>query len=251
MPGRPASAPTTCWPARPRRWLVAALASRFNRPFPHLGWPIRTTRRYNARQYQRIKGYWSRTHASKGAQVIELKPRRGRLQPTTGFIAPRRWRAERQRRHEKSCRDENFRSATSPILPYEQQLTRPLQYIAGSPRPLDSLLLLAYDKAEQQRLMEQNPCRRACCINDTILHVGQIDLPYRPGVWPFGYGPLTTAMEGLSDVQQGPRALYIKAAFQRRPADLPALWAGWCSSDSTKTVSSAEVRVTAAVRVLP
>ena len=71
-----------------------------------------------------------------------------------------------------------------PIVPYSR-LDQALAYINQRPRPL-ALYYFGYNKAEQQRVLEQTHSG-GVCLNDTLLHVAQDDLPFG-GVGPSGMG---------------------------------------------------------------
>lgn len=71
-----------------------------------------------------------------------------------------------------------------PIVPY-QRLEDALAYINARPRPL-ALYYFGYDKAEQQKVLEQTHSG-GVCMNETLLHVAQDDLPFG-GIGPSGMG---------------------------------------------------------------
>lgn len=71
-----------------------------------------------------------------------------------------------------------------PVVPYEG-LDQALAYVNDRPRPL-ALYYFGYDKAEQQTVLERTHSG-GVCLNDTLLHVAQDDLPFG-GVGPSGMG---------------------------------------------------------------
>lgn len=71
-----------------------------------------------------------------------------------------------------------------PIVPYSR-IEQAFAYINQRPRPL-ALYYFGYNKAEQQRVLEQTHSG-GVCLNDTLLHVAQDDLPFG-GVGPSGMG---------------------------------------------------------------
>jgi coniferyl-aldehyde dehydrogenase len=71
-----------------------------------------------------------------------------------------------------------------PVVPYSR-IEEALAYINQRPRPL-ALYYFGYNKAEQQRVLEQTHSG-GVCLNDTLLHVAQDDLPFG-GVGPSGMG---------------------------------------------------------------
>jgi coniferyl-aldehyde dehydrogenase len=71
-----------------------------------------------------------------------------------------------------------------PVVPYSR-IDQAFAYINQRPRPL-ALYYFGYNKAEQQRVLEQTHSG-GVCLNDTLLHVAQDDLPFG-GVGPSGMG---------------------------------------------------------------
>jgi coniferyl-aldehyde dehydrogenase len=71
-----------------------------------------------------------------------------------------------------------------PVVPYER-IEQAFDYINQRPRPL-ALYYFGYDKAEQQRVLEQTHSG-GVCLNDTLLHVAQDDMPFG-GIGPSGMG---------------------------------------------------------------
>ncbi len=71
-----------------------------------------------------------------------------------------------------------------PVVPYDD-LQQALAYVNARPRPL-ALYYFGYNKAEQQAVLE-NTHSGGVCLNDTLLHVAQDDLPFG-GVGPSGMG---------------------------------------------------------------
>ncbi|WP_033941324.1 aldehyde dehydrogenase family protein, partial [Pseudomonas aeruginosa] len=60
-----------------------------------------------------------------------------------------------------------------------------LAYVNQRPRPL-ALYYFGYDKAQQQRVLHETHSG-GVCLNDTLLHVAQDDIPFG-GVGPSGMG---------------------------------------------------------------
>ncbi|MNG06854.1 Coniferyl aldehyde dehydrogenase [compost metagenome] len=71
-----------------------------------------------------------------------------------------------------------------PLVPYDN-LDQALAYINQRPRPL-ALYYFGYERSEQQRVLEQTHSG-GVCLNDTLLHVAQDDLPFG-GIGPSGMG---------------------------------------------------------------
>jgi coniferyl-aldehyde dehydrogenase len=86
-----------------------------------------------------------------------------------------------------------------PIVPYKD-LEQAFAYINQRPRPL-ALYYFGYDKREQQRVLHETHSG-GVCLNDTLLHVAQDDMPFG-GIGASGMGQTT--------VQCG-------------EVDLPAVW---------------------------
>jgi coniferyl-aldehyde dehydrogenase len=71
-----------------------------------------------------------------------------------------------------------------PIVPYSR-IDQAFAYINQRPRPL-ALYYFGYNKAEQQRVLEQTHSG-GVCLNDTLLHVAQDDMPFG-GIGASGMG---------------------------------------------------------------
>ncbi|MGY4636350.1 coniferyl aldehyde dehydrogenase [Pseudomonas sp. TE24901] len=71
-----------------------------------------------------------------------------------------------------------------PIVPY-RGLDQAFAYINGRPRPL-ALYYFGYNKAEQNRVLHETHSG-GVCLNDTLLHVAQDDMPFG-GIGPSGMG---------------------------------------------------------------
>lgn len=129
----------------------------------------------NERQLSRLKGYISDAE-SKGAQVIRLfdKDQDRRMAQclllnTTDEM--------------KVMQDEIF-GPLLPVVPY-RGIEQAFSYVNDRPRPL-ALYYFGYDKAEQERVLVETHSG-GVCINDTMLHVAQDDMPFG-GVGPSGMG---------------------------------------------------------------
>ncbi|MGC6368329.1 coniferyl aldehyde dehydrogenase [Pseudomonas sp. K2I15] len=71
-----------------------------------------------------------------------------------------------------------------PIVPY-RGLDQAFTYINERPRPL-ALYYFGYNKAEQNRVLHETHSG-GVCLNDTLLHVAQDDMPFG-GIGPSGMG---------------------------------------------------------------
>lgn len=182
--------------------LVTALGKQFKKLYPHLAANPDYTQIINPRQYQRINSYLEDAQ-NKGAQVIELNPQNERFDQTR-VMAPTLLLDVTD--DMKVMQDEIF-GPLLPIVPYDS-MDQALQYVAERPRPL-ALYYFGYDKDEQQRLMEHTHAG-GMCVNDTVLHVAQDDLPFG-GVGPSGMGHYH-GHEGFLTFSKA-KGVYIKQRF--------------------------------------
>ncbi|MFL9814136.1 coniferyl aldehyde dehydrogenase [Stutzerimonas sp. VN223-3] len=129
----------------------------------------------NQRQHVRLRSYLDDAQA-KGAQVLPLFDQA----------------QERRMPHYllldvnddmQVMQDEIF-GPLLPIVPYDD-IEQALAYVNARPRPL-ALYYFGYDKAEQRRVLRHTHSG-GVCLNDTLLHVAQDDLPFG-GVGPSGMG---------------------------------------------------------------
>jgi len=131
----------------------------------------------NARHLARLEGYLADA-CDKGATVLDLYPaeaREGRRLPPQVLLQVDDTMQVMQ--------DEIF-GPLLPVVPYDS-LAEALAYVARRPRPL-ALYYFGYERGEQQRVLEQSHSG-GVCLNDTLLHVAQDDLPFG-GVGPSGMG---------------------------------------------------------------
>ncbi|WP_085677918.1 MULTISPECIES: coniferyl aldehyde dehydrogenase [unclassified Pseudomonas] len=131
----------------------------------------------NPRQLQRLQHLLDDARG-KGAQVLDLyadEPRQGRRLPPHLLT--------RVNDSMRVMQDEIF-GPLLPLVPYDH-LDDALAYINQRPRPL-ALYYFGYDRGEQQHVL-QHSHSGGVCLNDTLLHVAQDDLPFG-GVGPSGMG---------------------------------------------------------------
>ncbi|MFQ6574783.1 coniferyl aldehyde dehydrogenase [Pseudomonas sp. UM16] len=131
----------------------------------------------NPRHLARLESYLTDAR-DKGATVIDLypqEPRQGRRMPPHLLL---------QVSDEMRVMQDEIFGPLLPLVPYDH-LDQALDYINQRPRPL-ALYYFGYDRAEQQKVLEQTHSGGAC-LNDTLLHVAQDDLPFG-GVGPSGMG---------------------------------------------------------------
>ncbi|WP_110949421.1 coniferyl aldehyde dehydrogenase [Pseudomonas bohemica] len=129
----------------------------------------------NARHVARLNSYIVDA-SSKGARVISLYEQgQGRRMPFSLLLDVNDDMLVMQ--------DEIF-GPLLPIVPY-QRIEQAFAYVNQRPRPL-ALYYFGYNKVEQQRVLEQTHSG-GVCLNDTLLHVAQDDLPFG-GIGPSGMG---------------------------------------------------------------
>lgn len=182
--------------------LVEALQQRFTHMYPSLRNNPDYTQIINARQHQRLSGYLDDA-LSKGARVISVNPAGENLDDTR-ILAPTLLLDVSD---EMRVMQEEIFGPLLPILPYDS-LDQALTYIAERPRPL-ALYYFGYDRAEQQHVMQHSHAG-GMCINDTILHVAQDDMPFG-GVGPSGMGHYH-GHEGFLTFSKA-KGVYIKQRF--------------------------------------
>lgn len=152
----------------------------------------------NERQLQRLQGYLSDAE-SKGATLIPLYPQgQGRRLPHTLVL---------NARDDMKLMQEEIFGPLLPIIPYDR-LEDAFAYINERPRPL-ALYYFGYDKAEQQRVLHETHSG-GVCLNDTLLHVAQDDLPFG-GIGPSGMGHYH-GHEGFLTFSKA-KGVYVKQRF--------------------------------------
>lgn len=129
----------------------------------------------NARQLTRLQDYLDDARA-KGAQVVPLfTEAQQRRMPHCLLLEVNE--------HMRVMHEEIF-GPLLPIIPYDE-LDEALAYVNARPRPL-ALYYFGYDRPEQQRVLDSTHSG-GVCLNDTLLHVAQDDLPFG-GIGPSGMG---------------------------------------------------------------
>ena len=131
----------------------------------------------NERHLVRLAGYLDDARRN-GAKVIDLYP-----QEQQQGRAMKPHLLTNVNDNMRVMQDEIF-GPLLPIVPYSR-IEDAFAYINQRPRPL-ALYYFGYDKAEQQRVLEQTHSGGAC-MNDTLLHVAQDDMPFG-GVGASGMG---------------------------------------------------------------
>lgn len=129
----------------------------------------------NERQLTRLNSYVSDA-TSKGALLIPLfEQGQGRRMPHSLLLNVT---------DEMTVMQDEIFGPLLPIVPY-QDLDQAFAYINQRPRPL-ALYYFGYDKREQSRVLHETHSG-GVCLNDTLLHVAQDDMPFG-GIGPSGMG---------------------------------------------------------------
>jgi len=129
----------------------------------------------NERQLARLNSYLADAQA-RGATVVPLLPQaQGRRLPQALVLNVT---------DEMKIMQEEIFGPLLPVIPY-QSLDQALSYINERDRPL-ALYFFGYDKREQDHVLAQTHSG-GVCLNDTLLHVAQDDMPFG-GVGPSGMG---------------------------------------------------------------
>jgi len=129
----------------------------------------------NERQQQRLNGYLSDAQ-SKGATLIPLfAEAQGRRMPHSLLLNVS---------DEMQVMQDEIFGPLLPVVPYER-IEDAFAYVNRRARPL-ALYYFGYDKREQQRVLHETHSG-GVCLNDTLLHVAQDDMPFG-GIGPSGMG---------------------------------------------------------------
>ena len=129
----------------------------------------------NDRQLARLNRYLDDA-SSKGARVIPLfEQGQGRRMPFSLLLNVN---------DDMTVMQDEIFGPLLPIVPYSR-IDQAFAYINQRPRPL-ALYYFGYNKAEQQRVLEQTHSG-GVCLNDTLMHVAQDDMPFG-GIGPSGMG---------------------------------------------------------------
>ncbi|KJH81121.1 coniferyl aldehyde dehydrogenase [Pseudomonas fluorescens] len=129
----------------------------------------------NERQLARLNGYIADA-TSKGALLIELfEQSQGRRMAHSLLLNVT---------DEMTVMQDEIFGPLLPIVPYET-LDQAFAYINQRPRPL-ALYYFGYNKTEQNRVLNETHSG-GVCLNDTLLHVAQDDMPFG-GIGASGMG---------------------------------------------------------------
>ncbi|MFZ5558137.1 MAG: coniferyl aldehyde dehydrogenase [Pseudomonadota bacterium] len=180
---------------------LAAARELVARRYPRLGDNPDYTAIVNERQYARLAGYLAEARTS-GARVEELNPAAETLDPAARKLVPAL--VLDPPAHLKLLQEEIF-GPILPLIPY-QRYDDALAWVRARPRPL-ALYLFDHDRERVEHALTRTHAG-GVTVNDTLLHVGQEDLPFG-GVGPSGMG----AYHGRAGFETFSKA---KGVFRRR-----------------------------------
>lgn len=134
----------------------------------------------NPRHHKRLESYLDDAR-EQGAEILELNPSSESFEDADGRMPPTLVRGVTDRM--LLMQNEIF-GPILPILTYEE-VDEALAYINARPRPL-ALYIFDNDRARVRHVLDHT-VSGGVCVNDTILHVAQDDLPFG-GVGDSGMG---------------------------------------------------------------
>lgn len=154
---------------------VAAYRAAVQRFYPGLEDNPDYTAIINERQLNRLRGYIADAE-SRGARLVPLFPGdQGRRLAHSLVLDVT---------DEMKLMQEEIFGPLLPVVPY-RRLDDALAYVNERPRPL-ALYYFGYDRGEQRRVLHETHSG-GVCLNDTLLHVAQDDMPFG-GIGPSGMG---------------------------------------------------------------
>lgn len=154
---------------------VSAYRDAVQRFYPQLADNPDYTAIINERQLARLNSYLQDAE-EKGARIIPLYPQSQGRRLAHSLVL--------DVSDDMKLMQEEIFGPLLPVLPYDR-LEDALAYVNARPRPL-ALYYFGYDRHEQQRVLHETHSGGAC-LNDTLLHVAQDDMPFG-GVGPSGMG---------------------------------------------------------------
>ncbi len=154
---------------------VEAYRDVVRRFFPQLADNPDYTSIINPRQHARLQGYLDDAQA-KGARLLPLFEQGQQRRMSHCLLL--------DVNNEMQVMQDEIFGPLLPIVPYDD-LDQALAYVNARPRPL-ALYYFGYNRAEQRHVLRHTHSG-GVCLNDTLLHVAQDDLPFG-GVGPSGMG---------------------------------------------------------------
>lgn len=190
-------------PADRIQTFVDEFRTQFAEMYPNLRDNDDFTAIINERQYERLQAYLDDAR-SKGAEVIEINPAQENMKDGTRKMPIHL--VLKATADMKVLQDEIF----GPILPVVSYngIDEAITYINDRPRPL-SLYYFGYERDMQDYVIAQTHSG-GMCINDTLMHVAQDDLPFG-GVGASGMGSYH-GKEGFLTFSHA-RAIFSKQRF--------------------------------------
>ncbi|MEE4244266.1 MAG: coniferyl aldehyde dehydrogenase [Kangiellaceae bacterium] len=191
--------------------LVELIENQFQELYPSVANNPDFTAIINEQQYGRLQTWLSEAEAA-GCNIIALNPSNEnfaateRKIPLTLVINPPA--------HLNLSQQEIF----GPILPIFSYKTvdSAINFIKARPRPL-ALYIMSHDRKLQKRVLKDTHSG-GVCINDSVTHVAQDDLPFG-GVGPSGMGHYH-AKEGFYTFSKA-KSVFKKGRFNSAKAALP------------------------------
>lgn len=163
---------------------VSAFVDEFQSAMAKLYPTLKDNRAYtsivNERQHERLKHYLDDAR-EKGATVIEVNPANDHFGDDTRKLPIH---LVLNARDEMLVMQEEIFGPILPVIPYSK-VEDAISYINARPTPL-AMYYFGYDRKGQKQVVEQTQSG-GMCINDTLMHVAQDDLPFG-GVGDSGMG---------------------------------------------------------------
>jgi acyl-CoA reductase-like NAD-dependent aldehyde dehydrogenase len=159
---------------------VEACRAAVSRMYPKLAENPDYTSIISDAHYRRVQGYLADAKG-RGAKLVELNPSKEDLDAEARKIVPT---LVLETTEEMSVMQEEIFGPVMPVLPYEK-LEDAIAYVNDHPRPL-ALYYFDDDQRRVDRVLRET-VSGGVCINDTMLHVAQADLPFG-GAGPSGIG---------------------------------------------------------------
>lgn len=157
----------------------------------------------NDRQYERLNHYLADAR-QKGATVIEVNPSNDHFGPETRKLPIH---VILNARDDMLVMQEEIFGPILPVIPYSR-LDDAISFINQRPSPL-AMYYFGYDRKAQKYVIDQTQSG-GMCINDTLMHVAQDDLPFG-GVGDSGMGHYH-GKEGFLTFSHG-RGIFSKQRF--------------------------------------
>ena len=134
----------------------------------------------NDRQYERLQNVLKDAR-ERGAKVVELNPKKEELDPNARKMSPH---LVLHAKDDSILMQEEIFGPILPIRTYET-LDEAIAYVNDHPRPL-ALYFFDHDQKRIDKVLRET-IAGGVCINETMLHVAQDDLPFG-GIGPSGTG---------------------------------------------------------------